>query len=444
VASPARSLLLGALLVGAGGLYGYLVGARHVFPYAHLAAWKARLAGAEGAPAGAPHDAGRMETGWYEVARRPGGPSREEVLADLDRLGYVDSYEAAGDEYGVTAYDRERAQPGLNLIVSAHAPTALLVDMEGKTVHEWAFDFGDVPKPPGYVPPPSDFGGRYFRRVHLLADGGLLALFERTGLIRLDRDSNLLWSLTGQYHHDLDVAADGTIHVLTHEVRVIPRIHETRDTFEDFITRVSPDGEVLGRFSLLEAFERSDYAPLLARLPEREDVFHTNTLTLLDGSLEHVSPLFGAGKALISVWGLDTVAVVDLEREVVVWALTGFWHRQHEPVLLESGNLLVFDNLGAGDWSKVIEVEPFTQRVAWTYEGSAANDFSSALLGCVQRLPNGNTLVTESLSGRAFELTPAGERAWAWTSPYRAGPHQEGVAVLVEVVREPEGLPWLP
>ena len=391
------------------------------------------------AEANRPHQSGRMEEGWYEVARTPGGPSREEILADLDRLGYIDSYEAAGSEYGVTVHDPARARAGLNLIVSAHAPTALLTDMAGEVLHEWSFDFADVPKPEGYAAPPSDFGARYFRRVHLLEDGSILALFERTGLIKLDRDSNLIWGLTGQYHHDLDVAADGTIHVLSHEVRVIERIHPTRKTFEDFVVRLDPAGAVLGRFSLLEAFERSPYAPMLARLPEREDVFHTNTLALLPAD----SP-WGADKALISVWGTDTVAVVDLVTETVAWALTGLWHRQHEPVLLDGGNLLVFDNLGPGEFSRVIELDPFTQELAWTFEGSAENDFSSSLLGSVSRLDNGNTLVTESLAGRAFELTGQGDLVWSWTSPFRAGPAGEGVAVLVEVLRlDGASCPWL-
>jgi hypothetical protein len=375
-----------------------------------------------------------VATGWYEEVRH-GGHATDEVLAELDELGYLDTYEAAGQEFGVQVHDPARTAPGINLVVSAHAPEAFLADLDGQILHRWSFEFAGLEKPAGYVPPPSDFGERYFRRVQLLENGDLLALFERTGLVKLDRDSRLLWGLTGYFHHDLDVAADGTIHVLTHEVGVIPRIHATRDTFEDFITRVSPDGRVLGRFSLLEAFERSDYAPLLARVPDREDIFHTNTLTLLDGSLAHVSPHFGPGKALISVWGLDTVAVVDLEREMVEWALTGFWHRQHEPVLLESGGLLVFDNLGPGEHSKVIEIDPFTQAKRWCYEGNAENDFSSALLGSVQRLANGNTLVTESTAGRAFELTPENEVVWRWISPYRAGPQAEGVAVLVEVVR---------
>ena len=35
--------------------------------------------------------------------------------------------------------------------------------------------------------------------------------------------------------------------------------------------------------------------------------------------------------------GAQTIAVVDLEEEAVVWALTGRWRMQHEPALLPSG-----------------------------------------------------------------------------------------------------------
>ena len=376
--------------------------------------------------------------GWYEVARQPGGASREEIMSRLDALGYVDTYEAAGGEFGVTAYDRERVQPGQNLIVSAHAPCALLTDMRGEVLHEWRYDFAELPKPADYTPPRSDFGARYFRRVHLFDDGSILALFERTGLVKIDRESKLVWGLVGEFHHDLDVAADGTIFVLTRETRLIPRFHATRGTVEDFVTRLSPEGELLGRQSLLEAFERSPWNPLVDHAPDREDVFHTNTLTLLGGPLGDASPLlprWGPGHALISVWGLDAVAVLDLEANEIEWALAGLWRRQHEPVFTPAGTLLVFDNQGLGDFARVVEVDPMTQERVWSFDGDAANDFRSPVLGSVQRLANGNTLITESTAGRAFEVTAGGDVVWSWSSPYRAGPGGEGVAVLVEVAR---------
>jgi hypothetical protein len=370
-------------------------------------------------------------TGWFEAVRRPGGATAAEALERIDDLGYMESYETGGDEVGVTVYDRARVDPGTNLIVSAHEPTVLLLDMEGELLHEWRIDFDAIPKPDGWEPL-SPLAGRFIRRARLMEGGALLCLFERTVFVKVDVGARPIWADFDMYHHDIDVAADGTIYTLTHDVRVIPRIHATRKTFEDFVVTLSPDGRVLDRFSLLEAFERSPYAPLLERLPEREDVFHTNTLELIEGE-----SVFGANKLLISVWGLDAVAVVDLETRVVEWAVTGQWHHQHQPVLLEGGEILLFDNLGHGDYSKVIQFDPFTQRVSWSYEGDAENDFYSMLIGSCQRLENGNTLITESLSGRAFEVTPAGEVVWRWSSPFRAGPKGEGVAVLMELVRLP-------
>ena len=55
--------------------------------------------------------------------------------------------------------------------------------------------------------------------------------------------------------------------------------------------------------------------------------------------------------------------------------------------------------------------------------------------GAARRQPNGNTLVTESCNGRALEVTPEGDIAWAFQTPHRAGDQDELVAVLFEVER---------
>ena len=53
---------------------------------------------------------------------------------------------------------------------------------------------------------------------------------------------------------------------------------------------------------------------------------------------------------------IHTVAVIDPELEKVIWALTGMWKYQHEPRLLENGNLLLFDNRGNDGNTKAIEL----------------------------------------------------------------------------------------
>ena len=77
--------------------------------------------------------------------------------------------------------------------------------------------------------------------------------------------------------------------------------------------------------------------------------------------------------------------------------------------------------------------------------GSAEGLPFRAAQGGVQRLANGNTLITESMGGRAFEVTRDGKIVWEFVSPHRAGDANELVAVLLDVVRLPPSFPleWL-
>ncbi len=44
--------------------------------------------------------------------------------------------------------------------------------------------------------------------------------------------------------------------------------------------------------------------------------------------------------------------------------------------------------------------------------------FYSPFISSAQRLPNGNTLITEGSDGRIFEVTPDHELVWEYLSPY--------------------------
>jgi hypothetical protein len=49
-------------------------------------------------------------------------------------------------------------------------------------------------------------------------------------------------------------------------------------------------------------------------------------------------------------------------------------------------------------------------------------NFFSPRMGCAQRLPNGNTLITESSFGRFFEVTKEGEIVWEYVNPFFGRP----------------------
>lgn len=125
--------------------------------------------------------------------------------------------------------------------------------------------------------------------------------------------------------------------------------------------------------------------------------------------------------------------------------LIGPHHAHMIPVLLNSaGNILVFDNGGTAGYgpdangapsypnqhrtySRVVEFDPLTLNVVWIYErpdpnvvlpGETFAPFRSDLASSAQRLVNGNTLITEALSGRVFEVTRQGELVWEFVSPF--------------------------
>ncbi|HEX3131675.1 MAG TPA: arylsulfotransferase family protein [Thermoanaerobaculia bacterium] len=376
-------------------------------------------------------------------AAAPANPSEgkwrtaREEAADVRALPYLQGYKPAEDRPTVVVRDAAAVAPGLNLVLSGHAAEAVLMDRDGRILHRWRQPLRRLW--PDLAKDPEMAKLEYWRRAWLFPNGDLLGIYEGLGIVKLDARSHVLWARRGGFHHDLQVMADGRIWVLDRDGKILPRINSMEGILEDFVTVLSPDGEVERRFSILEAFERSRFAPLLGKMEHFGDIFHTNTLEVLDGRFADRDPAFRAGNVLLSVLKLDTIAVLDPDRGEIVWAKTGNWRRQHQPTFLDDGNLLVFDNRGpGGEKSRVIEVDTKTGEVVWRYE----KDLFSKTLGSCQRLPNGNTLITESENGRALEVTRDGRMVWEYYNPNRAGEHKELVAVLFEVVRLPEAFPF--
>ncbi|MEE8167135.1 MAG: arylsulfotransferase family protein, partial [Myxococcota bacterium] len=310
----------------------------------------------------------------------------------------------------------------------------------------------------------------FWRRARLLPNGDILAIHTHHSLIKLSLESMLIWAYPERVHHDLDVGPDGRIYTLINEKKVLPRIHPSNEVSEDFVVVLDAEGRELKRVSLLEAAERAGIVEILRGLPRRGDLFHANAVELLDGRLADAIPAFAAGNLLVSLLLVNTIAVLDLESEELVWWQQGNYRLQHDPSVLDDGRLLVFDNfgpalgeternLGRGHYqhvwhtnivseelpvqpaSAVLEVDPRTGQVMWSYRGTPERFFSSETCGAAERLPNGNTLIVETQFGRAFEITREKETVWEFVSPHVIG---DNVARLFDLVRVPEAsLEWL-
>mgnify|MGYP000621265042 CR=1 FL=1 len=78
---------------------------------------------------------------------------------------------------------------------------------------------------------------------------------------------------------------------------------------------------------------------------------------------------------------------------------------------------------------RILEIDPVTLKVVWSYVGGDTHKgamgafitntrFYSQLISAAQRLPNGNTMITEGCCSRIFEVTPDKEVVWEYIAPF--------------------------
>ncbi|MGI9291097.1 MAG: arylsulfotransferase family protein [Gammaproteobacteria bacterium] len=347
---------------------------------------------------------------------------------------FIDSLPDGLKTYGVSSHDAGLAYSGYTIYSAGSASFPVqLIDMQGNPVHEWRLPVEQLSGPALNIEleKPQQV---QIRRVSLQPDGSLLMVIcyflQHTpyglGVVKLDRDSNILWQNLNNAHHDVDLLADGRIFVLTHHVESVspewpegvkaPYIAET-------VTILDQDGNTLKTVSLLNAMREARYAAAAQYIEGGEglgDIMHTNSIDVVEpDTLTHI-PGAKVGDALISVRNSDTLVLLDTEQEKVTWAARGVWHRQHDADLLENGNILLFDNQGglAGfKRTRILEIDPRTMGIEWQYPEDGANVMHSQVLGSQQRLPNGNTLITVSQEGRLLEVTQSGQLAWEFLLP---------------------------
>jgi hypothetical protein len=364
-------------------------------------------------------------------ADRP--PSSDAENAEqLRAVGYSAWSEAGATSAlsGVTRNEPAKSYRGYNLYTD-YTDAAYLMDMEGKIVHTWKFPAGEG-------------ADREFARM--LPDGSLLSLGKT--LVKQAWDGAELWRLSPKlgdaFTHDLEVLGDGSLLALSIkdlEYNGFPAKMETIEHLSvDHTLHCSWSSETaldeLHHFHPPTPFDgnvnpesRNYYQTAKVRV----DYYHANTLRLLpDIPLGHKDRRFRKGNWMICLRQVGLVAILDQTSKKVVWGWgPGVLDHPHSPVMLPTGEILVFDNGMDRGYSRLLKVDPLTSKVTWTYEAKPRSSFFTAERGFVQPLPNGNMLVTLSGKGQALELTGAGEIVWEFYHPDIKGDTRRAIYRLV-------------
>ncbi|MEL7567216.1 MAG: aryl-sulfate sulfotransferase [Dehalobacterium sp.] len=315
------------------------------------------------------------------------------------------------------------------------------VDWEGNVV--WSFDHLEYVEDPGYE-------ARWMARQH--------------------HDYQIEGNTVGYYVPGMEPKVlGGKKLLLCHHNVHNPDISE-KLLCDDTIIEINDAGEILWRWNCNEHFREMKFAEdaknTIYRNPGMTnnggDWMHVNSMSVLGPNqwYDQGDERFHPDNIIIDGRQTNVMAIISKETGKLVWKL-GPDFSQPEAIFIQQiigqhhchmiprglpgeGNILVYDNGGwAGygspnpgaltgvnnalrDYSRVIEFNPVTMRVVWECRPSKmgnaqpfhSDHFYSPFISSAQRLPNGNTLITEGSGGRLLEVTSDFEIVWEYISPY--------------------------
>jgi hypothetical protein len=373
---------------------------------------------------------------------------------------------------GTTIYDPEQAWNGFTVLSILDTQAVMVIDMNGNVVKRWNDLNVSAGGPARILPggiivssaganPPHQESTRLVQRDF---EDNELWSFDHVEQIA-GADGSMIWST--RQHHDWQrsdfpagyyspqftpAAENVTTLLLTHTNRVVPAVTE-KVIEDDHLVEINWAGEVQWEWFASDHVEELGFdaeartaissAALYSQARGSFDWLHAN-------SAHYVGPnqWFDAGDArfapdnvIISSRESSLVFIINHEGNVV-WKLGPDFSRseaerkigqiigQHHahfipPGLPGAGNVIIFDNGGSSGYgvasaqgrlyqrsnSRVLEINPVTLEVVWSY--TSANFFSTNI-SSAQRLPNGNTLITEGAPGRVFEVTGSGSIVWEY------------------------------
>ena len=244
-------------------------------------------------------------------------------------------------------------------------------------------------------------------------------------------------------HHDVRRLPDGSTYFLKRtlvpeewQLRIQDPAKRLRRIRGDSILRVDRNGQVLSTWHAHEHLDLNNpgsggwtrYTSQTSASFRMADWTHINTVDLIpeNSMYERGDKRFTPGNLLIQARNWSTTMIIDKNSGDVVWEYNGDAERRisggHEPVMIEkgfrgAGNILLLDNGKiAGERSRVLELNPVTKEIIWSF---SADDFFTPSAGSAQRLPNGNTLISEDRKGHVFEVNHEGEKVWEYQSEFQ-------------------------
>ncbi|MFV0439550.1 MAG: aryl-sulfate sulfotransferase [Desulfopila sp.] len=269
-----------------------------------------------------------------------------------------------------------------------------------------------------------------------------------------------------------------------------------KQLLDDVFIEVDWNGDIIWEWVLSEHFDEFNFSEEAKNIMSRDpnfrtagggmgDWMHINSMSVLGPNrfYDAGDERFHPDNIIWDARETNIIAITAKESGKIVWSIgpdysltpelkeLGWIIGQHHAHMIPrglpgEGNILVFDNGGwAGygapnpgaptgaknalrDYSRILEFDPLTLKIVWQYTPTEAGylqpvdaaRFYSPFISSAQRLPNGNTLITEGSGGRIIEVTADHEIVWEYISPYWG--RQMNINMVYRAYRVP--YEWIP
>ena len=367
----------------------------------------------------------------------------------------------SGCKYTVTVHNPEKVWPGYVLPSRSLGSTTTVLDLDGNDVKTYPC--------PGFP-------------AKMLNDGSIICNNLKFGRLivpevrQVSSEGEILWQFRGftrnsaKQHHDYQLTGNpvgyhvpgmtmvgpadgGNILIMANET-LAPWEQSLHYGFlkDDVIYEVDPFGNIVWKWnasSHVDEMGFTDSALRSIRHSLSGDWLHMNTVSYVGPNKwydEFGDMRFHPENLIVGSAKANWIAIIDKQTGKFVWRMgpdysegmpgsefggIRFSHNAHviPKGLPGEGNILLFDNgiaSGKGDLSlkgaghsRVLEFNPIDFSLVWEYTDDR---LFSPNMSSAQRLPNGNTFITEGLSGTLLEVTADKELVWEAHGPptYRA------------------------
>lgn len=290
---------------------------------------------------------------------------------------------------------------------------------------------------------------------------------------RQHHDYQLEGNPVGYYAPGMEYKTSGKVLLLSHRDVKNDNVSDKAILEDDRIVEIDKDGKIIWEWLASDHFDEFGFSKSTKQSIQKDpnilnngkgDWAHINAASYLGPNkwYDAGDKRFNPDNILADGRELNTTFIIDKKSGKIVWKLGPYYRGtpelekigwiigQHNAHMIPqglpgAGNVMIFDNGGnAGydtpngsstktgldnvcrDYSRVVEINPVTLELIWEFDASKLGyfigwekyNFFSPYISSAQRLPNGNTLITEGSTGRFIEVTRDYEIVWEYVSPF--------------------------